>query len=178
MFASVLAVAALGTVLGALLGLASRLLKPADEDPIVERISDVLPGSQCGQCGFPGCGPAAAAVAAGEAPVTLCPPGGRAVAEKLAEILGTTLEAGSIEEREPEFAHIRRELCIGCTRCIKACPTDAIVGANKQLHVVLTEACIGCRACHEVCPTAGIDMEAIPVTLRNWRWAKPELAAA
>ncbi len=174
MITSVLVVATIGMVLGWLLGTAGRWLG-SEADPVVERITEVLPGSQCGQCGFAGCGQAAAALAAGEAPVTLCPPGGRAVAEKLAEILGVGLDAGSIEDRGPVLARVRSTSCIGCSRCIKACPTDAILGATKQLHVVLAEACIGCGACAEVCPTEGIDIEGIPVTLGNWRWHKPEL---
>lgn len=177
MIVSVAAVAALGLVLGWLLGLASQWLG-ATVDPVVERITEALPGSQCGQCGYPGCAQAAAAVAAGNAPVTLCPPGGRAVAEKLAEILGATFDPGNVPDRAPLLARVRTDYCIGCSRCIKACPTDAILGATKQLHVVLGEACIGCGACAEACPTGGIDLEGIPVTLRNWRWHKPGLGKA
>ncbi|WP_374617188.1 RnfABCDGE type electron transport complex subunit B, partial [Thauera aminoaromatica] len=121
---------------------------------------------------------AAAAVAAGDAPVTLCPPGGRAVAEKLAQILGATFDPGNLPDRGPLLARVRTDACIGCSRCIKSCPTDAILGATKQLHVVLEEACIGCGACAEVCPTGGIDLEGIPVTLRNWRWHKPGVGHA
>lgn len=172
MIVSIAAIAALGLILGWLLGLASNWFGTA-VDPVVERIAEALPGSQCGQCGYAGCAQAAAAVAAGEAPVTLCPPGGRAVAEKLAEIVGTTFDPGNLPDRGPLLARVRTDYCIGCSRCIKACPTDAILGATKQLHVVLGEACIGCGACTEVCPTGGIDLEGIPVTLRNWRWHKP-----
>ena len=177
MIVSVAAVAALGLVLGWLLGLASQWLG-ATVDPVVERITEALPGSQCGQCGSPGCAQAAAAVAAGNAPVTLCPPGGRAVAEKLAETIGAAFDPGNVPDRGPLLARVRTDYCIGCSRCIKSCPTDAILGATKQLHVVLGEACIGCGACAEVCPTGGIDLEGIPVTLRNWRWHKPGLGKA
>ena len=177
MILSVVAVAALGLALGWLLGLASQWLG-ATTDPVVERIAEALPGSQCGPCGFAGCAQAAAAVAAGDAPVTLCPPGGRAVAEKLAQILGATFDPGNLPDRGPLLARVRTDACIGCSRCIKSCPTDAILGATKQLHVVLEEACIGCGACAEVCPTGGIDLEGIPVTLRNWRWHKPGVGHA
>ena len=174
---AVLALLALCLLGGAILGFAAVRFR-VEGDPIAEQINALLPQTQCGQCGYPGCAQAAAAVAAGNAPVTLCPPGGRAVAEKLAEILGATFNPGNVPDRAPLLARVRTDYCIGCSRCIKACPTDAILGATKQLHVVLGEACIGCGACAEACPTGGIDLEGIPVTLRNWRWHKPGLGKA
>lgn len=115
MILSVAVVAALGLGLGWLLGLASQWLG-ATTDPVVERLTEALPGSQCGQCGYPGCGQAAIALSKGEAPVTLCPPGGRVVAEKLAEILGTTFDPGNLPDRGPLLARVRTDYCIGCSR--------------------------------------------------------------
>ena len=174
---AVFALLALCLIAGAILGFAAVRFK-VEGDPIAEQINALLPQTQCGQCGYPGCGQAAIALSKGEAPVTLCPPGGRVVAEKLAEILGTTFDPGNLPDRGPLLARVRTDYCIGCSRCIKSCPTDAILGATKQLHVVLEEACIGCGACAEVCPTGGIDLEGIPVTLRNWRWHKPGVGHA
>ena len=174
---AVVAISLLGLIFGLILGYASRRFE-VEDDPVVEKIDALLPQSQCGQCGYPGCGQAAIALSKGEAPVTLCPPGGRVVAEKLAEILGTTFDPGNLPDRGPLLARVRTDYCIGCSRCFKSCPTDAILGATKQLHVVLEEACIGCGACAEVCPTGGIDLEGIPVTLRNWRWHKPGVGHA
>ena len=175
MILSVAVLAALGLGLGWLLGLASQWLG-ATTDPVVERLTEALPGSQCGQCGYPGCGQAAIALSKGEAPVTLCPPGGRVVAEKLAEILGTTFDPGNLPDRGPLLARVRTDSCIGCSRCIKSCPTDAILGAAKQIHNVFREACTGCEACIEKCPTEALVMKPVPVTLQHWVMPKPRLA--
>lgn len=162
----------MGIVLGSLLGAASRFLA-VEEDPLEKELQSILPGSQCGQCGYVGCAQAAAALARGEAAVTLCPPGGKAVAEKLAKRLGVTVDLSEHEDKVPQYAVIVEELCIGCTRCIKECSADAIFGATKQMHTVLTEACHACGKCVAVCPTDGIVMQPVPVTLRTWHWPKP-----
>lgn len=167
----------LGLGLGYLLGAASRFLK-VEGDPLADDIEALLPGSQCGQCGYPGCRPAAEALAAGEAVVTLCPPGGKALAEQLAAKLNVDLDMGGVEDAEPLLAWVEESTCIGCTRCFKACPTDAIVGAPKQIHAVVADACIGCGKCVDVCPTECLQLRPVKVTLRNWRWPKPRLAAA
>ena len=104
----------MGVALGGMLGAAARFLA-VEENPLEEELKAMLPGSQCGQCGYVGCGQAAAALARGEAPVTLCPPGGRAVAEALAKKLGVTADLSEHEEKVPEYAVVREELCIGCT---------------------------------------------------------------
>jgi electron transport complex protein RnfB len=176
MFFAIASITLLGTALGLGLGLAARYLK-VESDPIVEEIEAILPGSQCGQCGFPGCGPAAAALAAGEAPVTLCPPGGRTVAEILSAKLGIAADLSGMEDQEAMLARVREETCIGCTRCFKVCPTDAIVGAPKQIHAVIRSACTGCGNCVDVCPTECLQMYPVEVTLQSWRWPKPALAA-
>ena len=176
MMIAVASLTTLGLSLGLLLGLAARYLK-VEADPLVDEIKEILPGSQCGQCGYAGCAQAAAALASGEAAVTLCPPGGRALAETLVEKLGVTVDLSGIGDAQPMLARIRKQLCIGCTRCLKVCPTDAIIGGPKQLHVVILEACTGCGNCVEVCPTECLQNSAIEVTLGNWHWPKPELAA-
>ena len=136
----------------------------------------MLPGSQCGQCGFPGCTRAAAALVNGEADVTICPPGGRSLAMELANKLGISTDLSNMEDKELLIARIHSELCIGCTKCFKRCPTDAIVGSSKQIHAVISDACTGCEKCFEVCPTECIEMRPIPVTLQNWHWPNPAVA--
>ena len=169
----------LGAILGLILGVAARKFR-VEGNPLVGELIDILPGSQCGQCGFPGCTGAAEALAAGTAPVTLCPPGGRAVAMALAAKLGVDADVSSVQESVPMIAEVREELCIGCTRCFKVCPTDAIMGAAQQIHSVFREACTACGKCEAVCPTESVKLQPIPVTLQGWRWSKPmttEMAA-
>ncbi|MGB5830663.1 MAG: electron transport complex subunit RsxB [Thiohalocapsa sp.] len=175
MIAAIFSLTALGLTLGALLGLAARYLK-VEESPLTGEIESLLPGSQCGQCGYPGCAPAAAAVAKGEAPVSLCPPGGRALAESLGTLLGVSVDLSGIAEKAPMVAHIHERLCIGCTKCLKRCPTDAIIGANDQLHSVFEDACTGCEKCWEVCPTECIAMRPATQSIQNWVWPVPEAA--
>lgn len=163
---------ALGLFLGFSLGIAGKYLK-VESDPLVERVEALLPGSQCGQCGFPGCKPAAEAVACGEAAITLCPPGGTALVEQLAKLLGVEADLSNTHDQEPMIARVREDICTGCTRCFKVCPTDAIVGAPKQIHAVVADACIGCKKCVNVCPTECLQMHPVEVTLRDWRWPKP-----
>lgn len=172
MLIAVGSLAAMGLGLGGLLGIAGRLLA-VDEDPLEAEIQAMLPGSQCGQCGFVGCAQAAAALARGEAPVTLCPPGGKAVADQLAKRLGVTPGLADHVPRAPVYAQIVEELCIGCTRCIRECSVDGIVGANKLMHTVVAEVCHGCSKCAAVCPTDAIQMVEVPTTLAGWHWPKP-----
>ncbi|PPC92365.1 MAG: electron transport complex subunit RsxB [Methylobacter sp.] len=174
---AILSLTVLGLILGLLLGIAARYLK-VESSPIVDEIEALMPGSQCGQCGFPGCRPAAEAVVEGKAPATLCPPGGSALAEQIATLLGLDLDLSDVKEPEHIVARVLEATCIGCTRCFKVCPTDAIVGAPKQIHAVVADACIGCKKCVEVCPTECLQMHQIEVTLRNWRWSKPAVAVA
>ena len=132
-----------------------------------------MPGTNCGQCGYPGCPGAAAAIAAGEATVAVCPPGGKALATALATKLGIDVDLSGVADEGPKIAMIAEEICIGCCRCIKECPTDAIVGAAKQIHAVMREACTGCGNCIDRCPTEAVKMEPVPVTLQHWVWPKP-----
>jgi electron transport complex protein RnfB len=162
----------LGLALGAGLGLAARYLK-VEGNPLADEVEALMPGSQCGQCGFPGCGPAAVAVATGEAPVTLCPPGGKALAEALSGMLGVDLDLSALEDKPPMIAHIHEGLCVGCMKCFKRCPTDAIIGAPKMIHAVFADACTGCEQCYEACPTECVEMRPLQATPQTWHWPKP-----
>jgi electron transport complex protein RnfB len=142
-------------------------------DPRLAQVEALLPGTNCGQCGFPGCAGAAAAMVAGTAPATCCPTGGRALAAAIAARLGLSLDLSGVADEGPKLAAIAEELCIGCCRCIKVCPTDAIVGAPKQIHGVLREACTGCGNCTGRCPTEAVSLRPVPVTLQHWIWPKP-----
>ncbi|MEJ2692088.1 MAG: electron transport complex subunit RsxB [Candidatus Thiodiazotropha sp.] len=176
MLSAIFIVTALGLAMGALLGLASKYLA-VEGNPLQGEIEELLPGSQCGQCGYPGCSPAAEAMANGEAPVTLCPPGGKALAEALAEKLGVSVDLSTVEEKAPMIAFIHENLCIGCTKCFKRCPTDAVLGAPKQIHAVFADACTGCEKCFDVCPTECIEMREVKPTLQTWYWPEPARAA-
>jgi electron transport complex protein RnfB len=173
MLIAVASMTVLGLILGLFLGVAARRLA-VEGNPLVEEIQAILPGSQCGQCGFPGCAGAAEALAAGTAPVTLCPPGGRDVVAALAAKLGVEVDMTGVKDAGPTVAEVREELCIGCTRCFKVCPTDAILGAAKHIHAVFKEACTACNKCVDTCPTEAILMRPVPVTLQSWYWEKPE----
>ena len=149
-----MAVVALAALLGALLGWAAVRFR-VQEDPIVERIDRLLPQTQCGQCNFPGCRPYARAIAAGEADINQCPPGGEAGVRALAALLGREpkpLDPAHGEAKAPVVALIIEPDCIGCTKCIQACPVDAIVGAPKQMHTVIADLCTGCELCLPPCP--------------------------
>jgi electron transport complex protein RnfB len=165
---------AMGVTLGTILGAAAKFLA-VEENPLEEELKALLPGSQCGQCGYVGCGQAAAALAKGEAPITLCPPGGKAVIEALAKKLGVTADLSEHEEKVPEHAFIVEDLCIGCTRCIRECTTDSILGANKLMHTIIVDTCHGCGKCVEVCPTEAIVLLPNTVTVGTWHWPKPEV---
>ena len=129
-----------------------------------EEILSALPQTQCGQCNYPGCRPYAEAIVRGEADFNQCPPGGTATIKILADILGRQVKALNQvhgRENEPHLALIDEALCIGCVKCIKACPVDAILGAAKQMHTVLAEECTGCELCVAPCPMDCISMQAV-----------------
>jgi electron transport complex protein RnfB len=174
---AIAAMTILGLSLGFMLGYAARFFK-VETNPLVEEIEAMLPGTQCGQCGYPGCAPAAAAIAQNEAPVTICPPGGRALAEELAAKLNITVDLSGVEDGPPMLAVVNEDICIGCARCPKVCPTDAIIGASRQIHSVIRDACTGCGKCIDVCPTECLQLHPIEITLKTWKWSKPALAAA
>lgn len=170
---AIISLTGMGLTFGFLLGAAARRFK-VEDNPLLDEIERLMPGSQCGQCGYPGCRPAAEALVAGNAPPTLCPPGGKALAEQLANLLSIELDLSGVEDQVPMVARVDESLCIGCCRCYKVCPTDALVGAPKQIHAVVADACIACGKCVDVCPTECLKMHPVKTTLRNWRWPKPQ----
>ncbi|THF64598.1 RnfABCDGE type electron transport complex subunit B [Pseudothauera nasutitermitis] len=172
MLGAILSLSLLGVSLGLVLGLAARKFR-VESGGIEAELQALMPGSNCGQCGYPGCAGAAAALARGEAAVTCCPPGGKALAETLAARLGVSLDASAVAEELPRIAGVQEEICIGCTKCFKVCPTDAVLGAAKQIHVVIREACTGCAKCENTCPTGAIMLTPVPVTLQTWVWPRP-----
>jgi electron transport complex protein RnfB len=135
---------------------------------LADRIDELLPQTQCRRCGYEGCGPYAAAIAAGHADVNRCPPGGSDTLDALARLLGRAAPPLDTSRGAPgplRVARIDEAACIGCTLCIAACPVDAIIGAQKRMHAVLTSLCSGCELCVAPCPVDCIDM--IP-TDRDW----------
>jgi electron transport complex protein RnfB len=125
------------------------------KDDLARRIDALLPQTQCTKCGYDGCRPYAEAIARGAADIDQCPPGGDAVAARLALLLGREarpLDPAYGEHRPPQVAVIDEETCIGCTKCIAACPVDAIVGASKLMHTVIASWCTGCELCIPPCP--------------------------
>lgn len=171
---SVLVFLLLGGALGCLLGWASKALK-VEGDSRVDDLEAMLPGGQCGQCGEAGCRQAAEKMVAGELAPNCCPPGGKALAGSIAALLGVTLTDDGGEDI-PVVAFIHESECSGCGRCFKACPFDAIVGANRQMHTVMNSVCTGCRLCEKACSQNCLEM--IPVTdqLNTWQWPKPVVA--
>ncbi|MEO7741430.1 MAG: electron transport complex subunit RsxB [Usitatibacter sp.] len=123
--------------------------------PLVRQIDALLPQTQCTQCGYDGCRPYAEAIARDDAGIDQCPPGGDAGVARLAALLGRApkrLDPAFGEYRAPQVAIIEEETCIGCTKCIQACPIDAIVGASKLMHTVIASWCTGCELCIAPCP--------------------------
>lgn len=164
-----LSIAILALIFGAILGFASVKLK-VEADPLAEKIDAILPQSQCGQCGYPGCKPYAEAIVNGDE-ITKCIPGGQATVVKIAEILGVDVPAmDGAEEPEVKVAFIDENMCIGCTKCIQACPVDAIIGTNKAMHTVIPDLCTGCELCVAPCPTDCISMKKVEQNLDNWDW--------
>ena len=176
LFAALIALVGLAAAFGALLGFAAEKFK-TEGNPIADEINNILPQTQCGQCGYPGCRPYAEAIANGEA-INKCPPGGESGVQALADLLD--LEPLPLDEEHGEakkvttVAFIREDECIGCTKCIQACPVDAILGAAKQMHTVISSECTGCDLCVEPCPVDCIDMIAQEESLKTWHWQLPD----
>ena len=177
--AALIALVGLGILFGALLGFAAEKFK-VEGDPIVEQIDELLPQTQCGQCGFPGCKPYAESIASGDA-INKCPPGGQATINAIANLLDVPapeLDAEHGEEADVRtVAYIREDECIGCTKCIQACPVDAILGAAKLMHTVIADECTGCDLCVEPCPVDCIDMLPVEKTFKEWHWPAPPTTA-
>ncbi|AST68885.1 electron transport complex subunit RsxB [Kosakonia cowanii] len=162
-----------GLLFGLILGYASRRFA-VEDDPVVERIDELLPQSQCGQCGYPGCRPYAEAVGTQGEKINRCAPGGEAVMQKIATLLNVDPQPidGDADTLEPVrmLAIIDESNCIGCTKCIQACPVDAIVGATRAMHTVISDLCTGCNLCVDPCPTQCIDLRPVAPTTQNWKW--------
>ncbi|KTD07840.1 RnfABCDGE type electron transport complex subunit B [Legionella jamestowniensis] len=128
----------------------------------VKTIDELLPQTQCKECGYGGCLPYAEALAQGGVPINRCPPGGETTVKALGELLGVDatsyLAEARLNTRAPMVASIREEECIGCTKCIQACPVDAIVGSGKLMHSIISHECTGCGLCVEPCPVDCIEM--------------------
>ena len=153
-----------GLTAGLMLNWASRRFERKDDDVIL-RIHDLLPKTQCAQCGYPGCRPYAEAIAAGEA-INRCPPGGDKTIAELANLLGrepVPLADDLAEAPVAAVAVIREPECIGCRLCIDACPVDAIIGAPRLMHTVVADLCTGCELCIEPCPVDCIDLITQPI---------------
>lgn len=175
MLTAILAMTALAAVLGLLLGYSAIRFK-VEGNPIADQIDALLPQTQCGQCGHPGCRPYAEALARGEDEINKCVPGGEATLLAIADLLGREPVALEVEEKPPAVAVIDAQTCIGCTLCLQACPVDAIVGAAKQLHGVIASECTGCELCLPPCPVECIHMVPIPTAIPQWRWPYPASA--
>ena len=160
MLPAVLTLVGIATLCGLLLGLAAGRLRTT-ANPVVSAIDALLPQTQCAQCGYPGCRPYAEAIAAGQAQINQCPPGGEALIRELATLLDReplTLDPGFGTEQPQQVAVIREQDCIGCTLCLAACPVDAIVGSARHMHTVISNNCTGCELCLPPCPVDCIDM--------------------
>jgi electron transport complex protein RnfB len=179
-FSALLALVSMCGIFGAILGFASIKFK-VEGNPLVDQIDAILPQTQCGQCGHPGCRPYAESIANDGDEINKCPPGGQATINALADLLD--VEAPSLYEEHGEesdvktVAFVREEECIGCTKCIQACPVDAIIGAAKQMHTVVADLCTGCDLCVDPCPVDCIDMLPVETTVSTWRWDLPPSSA-
>lgn len=175
MLIPILIMVGLAIVLGVILGIAAIKFR-VEGNPLIDKVEAVLPQSQCGQCGYPGCRPYAEAIATGQAPINLCVPGGEATGKQLAEMLGLEYKPAGGESAGPPpkmVAFIDESTCIGCTACIKVCPVDAIVGTTKQMHTILADPCTGCELCIPACPVDCITMIPVEENVATWKWQYP-----
>jgi electron transport complex protein RnfB len=156
MWIAVVTIAAIALLAGVALSYAQRRL-PANDGDLVEQVNELLPQTQCAQCGYPGCRPYAAAVVDGSAAINLCPPGGDDTIRRLARLLGREV-IPLAESVIPAVAIIDEPACIGCFHCRNACPVDAIVGAHQFMHTVIASECTGCELCIAPCPVDCITM--------------------
>lgn len=158
-------------ILGVLLSLAAKKFNVEPKDPMQHLVENCLPGVQCGQCGYVGCAEYANAILLEHAPINLCTPGGEATTKAIADVMHLPIpEASDNTSAEEMVAYILEDKCIGCTKCAKACPYDAIMGKIKQPHQVDPKYCTGCTKCVETCPTKCIEMKVLEPTTDTWNW--------
>ena len=172
---AIAAITGLAAAFGLILGYSAIRFK-VEGDPVVDQVDAILPQTQCGQCSYAGCRPYAEAIAAGEADINQCPPGGESTIQALADLLDRDVKPLNPEngvESDKVVALIDEQVCIGCTLCIRACPVDAILGATKQMHTVIADECTGCKLCIDPCPVDCITMETVDESLETWRWPFP-----
>jgi electron transport complex protein RnfB len=146
-------------------------------DDLAAAIDAFLPQTQCTRCGYEGCRPYAEAIAHGEAEINQCPPGGAATIERLARFLGREplpLNPAKGVEAPPIVARIDESRCIGCAKCLPACPVDAIVGARRRMHTVITALCTGCELCLPPCPVDCIELAPLAVIDPQGRAPRPD----
>ncbi|WNO10250.1 electron transport complex subunit RsxB [Teredinibacter sp. KSP-S5-2] len=172
---ALLALGGMAVVFGGVLGFASIKFK-VEGNPLVDQVDALLPQTQCGQCGYPGCRPYAEAIVGGD-PINKCPPGGQTTINDLASLLDVeapSLDAEHGQESDvKKVAYVREDECIGCTKCLQACPVDAILGAAKQMHTIIGSECTGCDLCVEPCPVDCIEMRPVESGLNEWKWQMP-----
>jgi electron transport complex protein RnfB len=155
---AVLTIALIALLAGLALSYAYRLFPPQSAG-LVEQVNDLLPQTQCAQCGYPGCRPYAAAIVNEAAAINLCTPGGEHTMRELADLLGrSTLPLASAAPTTRMVAQIDENLCIGCTHCRNACPVDAIIGSHQFMHSIIVTECTGCELCIAPCPVDCIQM--------------------
>ena len=138
---------------------------PRDEVSLIDSVDNLLPQTQCAQCGYPGCRPYAQAIVDDSAPLNLCPPGGESTFIALLELMGNNAQSAQAGPQQPAPAAvvvIDETKCIGCTLCLPPCPVDAIVGAQGFMHSIITEECTGCELCIPACPVDCISLQLLP----------------
>jgi len=148
-------------------------------EALIVQIDALLPQTQCRQCGYEGCKPYAAAIAAGEANINQCPPGGEPGLHALADLLQRPYQALNLAHgitKAKAVAIIDEATCIGCTLCINACPVDAILGASKYMHTVISQECTGCELCLPPCPVDCIRMQTVEGRALAMNTAETDLA--
>jgi electron transport complex protein RnfB len=146
---------------------------------LADRIDALLPQTQCGACGYPDCRSYANAIVSGAAGIHHCPPGGMHTRNRLAELLSGSPVSPSAQQppEEPNLvARIDEQLCIGCVKCISACPVDAIIGAARQMHTVMPKVCTGCGLCLPPCPVDCITLVPEEARIKRFVWPKPQSA--
>ena len=147
-------------------------------NPLAARLHAALPQTQCTRCGYPDCARYAEAIAAGDAPINQCPPGGAEGVARLAALTGQPIQPLSPAhgvEAPRTLAVIDEDWCIGCTLCIAVCPTDAILGANKRMHTVIEPYCTGCELCVPACPVDCISLETASGDRSGWQaWSSAQ----